>query len=221
MIHYAIWFLIAGTTLFIVIFFARFIDWKRYPMEGTVLFFGKLGQGKTYGMVRECQFAFRYGIPVYSNIPIKPCIEGADFHLLDAADIIPLMRKERGEDEPDIVVALDEAWILFDSYLMLKMDRNMRVDLASLRKNRISLYMTAQRVTSVHKAARELINYFMKCETISIFGFRVFRLTPYDLSGSGELRDDPDEDSQRYFFSNSIAGSYDTMRSIRKMFLVE
>jgi len=193
------------------------------------IYFGQLGQGKTYGMTRDVYRALKAGDDVFCNYDLNiPAYQSQITKLAPEDVLLKFHATDYSKKGKRVVFALDEGWLLFDSYLMTKMDLKMRTKLASMRKHRISLFVTSQRVSAVHKAARDLCNEFWRCDTFGFGTLRIFRMAQFELDGAGNLNFNVGDNGKAramqtkiYLYRSKIASLYDTMQSIDMMFEVE
>jgi len=184
------------------------------------VYFGQLGQGKTYAMTRQVYKELKQGSDVYSNYYLNfPKYKKQIFYIGNEMKIFEQLNYAK--ENKKAVVALDEGWILFDSYLSTKMDLKMRVKLASLRKHKIDLFITTQRVSALHKSARDLVNEFWRVGTLNFGITRGFRFVQYELDGAGNLNFDEPMKTEMCFLRSKIAKNYDTMQTIDDMFFVD
>ncbi len=184
---------------------------KRLDIEhGIYCYCGRLGQGKTYTMVKDLVRRLNQGYVVYCNFTINWA--GYDqrknpFSLLCGA--LGLKRKfvkypvtnlrKMPTDENwhsefgklrNCIVAIDEAYILFDSYQMSKMPMYQRLNILQTRKFDRSIWYTTQRPTNVHVIMRGMTNVFYRCEkwNFPVIPITLFARDEYDL-GSDETLD--------------------------------
>jgi len=185
------------------------------------IYFGQLGQGKTYAMTRQVFSELRQGNDVYLNYFLDvPKYQDQIFYIPSSKIVEVFQSLNYSRKKQKAVVALDEGWILFDSYLSTKMDLAMRVKIASLRKHRIDLLLTTQRVSALHKSARDLVNEFWQVSTLNYFFARGFRFVQYELDGASNLDLQNPMQTEMCFLRKKIADSYDTMQTIDEMFSV-
>ena len=112
-------------------------------LEGLNIFVGGMGAGKSYGMTRQIYEAWQKGCMVLSPMKLKPPKKYAHlYRKISAFEIWGIMETEY---EKDTVLALDEGWIVFNSYVKTKLPLDVQIDIMSCRKNRLHVYLTAQR----------------------------------------------------------------------------
>jgi hypothetical protein len=169
---------------------------------GIFCYFGRLGSGKTYAMVRDILDFLEKGHVVYTNIKID--WDGYEEKVTPLRKFLYRIGKkkyfvrypksnlryiatdeqfhERFEKLKDCIVALDEAYVLFDSYQMTKMPLRQRMAILHTRKARRSILYTSQRITSVHKELRNMTNVFYQCDKVKLpfIGWR-FRRVEHEL----------------------------------------
>jgi len=245
LLHYAsyglpvFWFFVF---LFVVRFFLRLFSGgaKASDLEhGIYCYFGRLGQGKTYSMVRDLLRALDKGAIVYASFKIN--WHGFDerrslFKVVLAAlglkrnfveypptnlRYLPVdeswhrnFAALRGSPTSPIIVAVDEAPVLFDSYQMAKMPLFQRAAINQTRKFFRSIWYTTQRPTAVHVVMRAMTNVFYRCEKWNILGSTFFARDEFDLTTG----DEPDYENRLsrklYLASKRYFNAYDTYETI-------
>ena len=133
-------------------------------------YFGKLGQGKTYGLAQHAIKELEAGRIVYSNFfidwqgkpakkigkrIIKPAIPKSNFRAFKSVE--EFMEMENA------FVALDEGWIYFDSYSLTKFPIEIRMKILQSRKDGLDIAYTSQRPEQVHVSLRAMTNEYYEC----------------------------------------------------------
>lgn len=213
-------------------------EWAYIETYGVTLFFGNRGKGKTYGMVKELVDRVKQGHDIYVNFDLK--VEGHQHQIVripfsQVQETFMLINYAKRPDSKIAVLGLDEGWAMFDSYEGTRLKKALRIKFISLRKHRMEVYMTAQRVSSVHKALRDVINEFWSCSYITFkwIGMpwlRLFKEELYELDGMGNLnmyqanakgKNIALLDVRRFWMKRKIAKAYDTMEDIGEMMDIE
>jgi len=207
--------------------------------HGLYCYFGRLGQGKTYAMVRDLIRALDGGAIVYASFQLN--WSGYDerrnvFKIFLAAvglkrefleypasnaRFLPVSEKWheefgalKGSREHPIIVAVDEAPVLFDSYQMAKMPLYQRININQTRKFFRSVWYTAQRPSAVHVVMRAMTNVFYRCEKWNILGGTFFARDEFDL-GADDAPDFENRLSRKlYLASKRFFDAYNTYETI-------
>lgn len=184
--------------------------------KGLVVFNGNMGAGKTYGMVREVFCAWNEGIHVFSIMSLYPPEKYKKlYHKISVWDVEKFL--ETAWEYP-VILVLDEGWILFDSYVLTKLELETRIQIVSARKHNINIYLTSQRFMAVHTALRELVDTVRYCESYSFLFFQLHRNLKYEIkNGTGQLSDES-SGAEIFFFRRKIANCYNTLETIWDMF---
>jgi len=162
-------------------------DLSTWPdVEGSIdLIFGGLGSGKTYAATADILHDLEQGKVVYATWPVD--FRGYDeryhwfklllaffglkrrFYAFDSSNFhyVPLTAPdfmERFALSTDCVWYVDEAYAVIDSYVKNKMSLAQRFSIYGTRHFNRRLVLVAQRPTSIHVAARAMVNRFYRCE---------------------------------------------------------
>lgn len=170
--------------------------------HGIYCYYGRLGQGKTYAMVRDIIRILNKGAVVYTNFTIN--WDGYDqrrnpfliflaaiglkhrFISYPATNLRQMATDEKWHEKfgnlKNCIVAIDEAYVLFDSYQMSKMPMSQRLNILQTRKFDRSIWYTTQRPTSVHAVMRGMTNVFYRCEKWNVPFFTLFARDEFDLA---------------------------------------
>ena len=196
---------------------------KRLDIEhGIYCYCGRLGQGKTYTMVKDIIRQLNRGMVLYCNFTIN--WNGYDERknplsmFLGALGIkrnfvkypVTNLRKMPTDENWHVefgklrncIVAIDEAYILFDSYQMAKMPMSQRLNILQTRKFDRSIWYTTQRPTNVHVVMRGMTNVFYRCEKWNAPFLTLFARDEFDL-GSDETLDIENRLSRRLYWGES------------------
>jgi hypothetical protein len=204
--------------------------------HGIYCYFGKLGQGKTYAMTSDVIEYLNQGNVVYANyhidwkgFSVKPSVltlyayyflgksydqvfyPPTNFRYVETDEKFMSFFAQQG----NAIFAIDEAYMLFDSYLSNKMSLKDRASVLQCRKYSRTLLYTTQRPESVHVTLRSMTNIFYACDRINLplLGL-IFRRREY------EMQNDMIDTSQKpvytkvYRFNSGVAASYDTKQLI-------
>jgi len=231
---------------FLLVFVGRLVVWyfsggvQASDLEhGIYCYFGRLGQGKTYALVRDLLRALDSGAVVYASFRINwtgfderrsyfnvfLALLGLKRRFIEypATNLRTLAVDDnwhtnfallRGSHDVPIIVAVDEAPVLFDSYQMAKMPLSQRVAINQTRKFFRSIWYTAQRPTAVHVVMRAMTNVFYRCEKWSLLGGTFFARDEFDLDAT----DSPDYENRLsrklYLAQKRFFDAYDTYETI-------
>jgi len=162
---------------------------------------GLPGSGKTYGLVLEAVRAVNQGRNVYSNFDIN--IEGIS-RIRGFSDLVKVRNG---------LVILDELNLWFPSRLWQSIPPEILSLWAQSRKRGIDLVYSTQHLDRIDKVIREVTNYVIRCNSISIFGLQFFIYSTYQP-------EDWDKQNRRSLghrivrFRQSVASLYDTYQII-------
>jgi len=183
---------------------------KRLDIEhGIYCYCGRLGQGKTYTMVKDLVRRLNQGHVVYCNFTINwggfdqkkspiALLFGAiglkkKFVKYPSTNLRKMPTDENWHSEfgklTNCIVAIDEAYILFDSYQMSKMPMYQRLNILQTRKFDRSIWYTTQRPTNVHVVMRGMTNVFYRCEkwNVPLIPLTLFARDEFDLASDETL----------------------------------
>lgn len=203
-----------------------------HPAEhGLFLYYGRLGQGKTYAMTSDIIEDLQRGGVWYVNYPIY--WQGYDesknvIRLIFAA--FGLVRKfyvfthenlhylpidehfhDRVEKITDAKIGIDEGYVAYDSYEMAKLSLQKRKTILHARHYDRSFYITTQRPTSIHATLRGNINRFFRVQKLLLpFGIVLFKREEFDLGKDESVDEDNRLSIKWYFGSKKIFAMYDT-----------
>lgn len=160
-------------------------------------YFGKLGQGKTYALAEHALNALVSGRIVYSNFYIdwnglpernilgykQPAVPKSNFRKFGS--LPDLMNMENA------LIALDEGWIYFDSYVATRLPIETRMKILQSRKDGLDIAYTTQRPEQVHVALRAMTNEYYECvaDRIPFVRYPIFYRYTCDLVGTQIKRD--------------------------------
>jgi len=207
--------------------------------HGIYCYLGRLGQGKTYAMVRDLLRALDGGAVVYASFRINwnGFDERRSPFLIFLASIglkrsfveypqsnlrfLPVdanwhtaFGQLHGTSEAPIIVAVDEAPVLFDSYQMAKMPLEQRVNINQTRKFKRSIWYTTQRATAVHVVMRAMTNVFYRCEKWNLLGGTFFARDEFDLGSDDSPNYDERLSRKLYLAQKRYFDAYDTYETI-------
>lgn len=156
------------------------------PSEGEITqYYGRIGQGKTYGATADILDLLRRGNVVYANWRIN--WDGFDernsFLYVLLSVLLPWRKRlykfkkenlryipvdenfhSTFEKLTDCYVFLDEGHVVFDSYEMAKLSLARRASILHTRHFNRSICIISQRPTAIHVAMRANVNRFYKME---------------------------------------------------------
>jgi len=186
--------------------------------HGIYAYYGRIGQGKTYAMTADVLSALRNGRVVYTNYPID--WSGFDerfsfshlfvslfglknrFYEFYRDNLKHIEIDEHFHDRlgelTDCIVALDEGYVVMDSYEMAKMSMKKRKNVLHTRHFDRSIWYTTQRPNAVHVTLRAQTNVFYKITKIITWPFILFRRQEFDL-GSDDGVDETRPFSVKYY----------------------
>lgn len=202
------------------------------PDEGAVnLYYGRIGNGKTYAATADILNLLEKGRVVYANWHIQwDGYDERDSFLQRAMHFLFFRKrfyKFRAENlhyfNPDDVdvewlstltdceVFIDEGQWIFDSYEGTRFSKEKRRLILHTRHVNRSLNIISQRTQAIQVSARGQVNRFYKCEKRFSWPWLIFRRTEFqDMKG-----DDVDEDAEpistrSYFANKKVLNAYDT-----------
>jgi len=198
--------------------------------HGIYAYYGRIGQGKTYAMTADVIEALKQGRVVYTNYPID--WQGYDQReslLWLFLGILGIKRKyikfrpenlhriEIDEDFhdtlaglTDCIVALDEGYVVMDSYEMAKMSMKKRKNVLHTRHFDRSIWYTTQRTNAVHVTLRSQTNVFYKVQKLFSWPFVVFRRQEFDLSSDDSVNERDPLSTKLYLGKPYIFNAYNT-----------
>ena len=162
---------------------------------------GLPGTGKTYGLVLEALKGIKQERKVYSNFDIA--IDGI-VRIKGFSDLVKVR---------DGLVILDELNLWFPSRLWQSIPPEILSLWAQSRKRGIDLIYSTQHLDRVDKVIREVTNYVIRCNSVSLFSLQFFIYTTYQP-------EDWDKQNRRslgrriVLFRQSVASLYDTYQII-------
>lgn len=202
--------------------------------HGIYCYCGRLGQGKTYAMVRDVIRQLNRGVVVYTNFTIN--WDGFDqrqsplalffaylgikrnFVHYPATNLrflpVDSTWHEKFGKLKNCIVAIDEAYVLFDSYQMSKMPMSQRLNILQTRKFDRSIWYTTQRPTSVHVVMRGMTNVFYRCEKWNAPFITLFARDEFDLASDETLDVDHRLSRKLYWGDKKFFGMYDTKQTV-------
>lgn len=208
---------------------------KRLDIEhGIYCYCGRLGQGKTYTMVKDLVRRLNRGNVVYCNFTINwvgyderlnplSILFGAlgikkNFVKYPGTNLKKMPTDENWHNEfgklRNCIVAIDEAYILFDSYQMAKMPMSQRLNILQTRKFDRSIWYTTQRPTNVHVVMRGMTNVFYRCEKWNAPFITLFARDEFDLASDETLDVDKRLSRKLYWGENKYFNMYNTKETV-------
>lgn len=198
--------------------------------HGIYAYYGRIGQGKTYAMTADVIEALNTGKVVYTNYPIdwsgyserkdwRLCFLGLlglkrDFYKFSADNLRSIEIDEDFQKNfsklTDCIVAIDEGYVVFDSYEMAKMNMTKRKNVLHTRHFDRSIWYTTQRPTNIHAVMRANTNVFYRCKKVLESPLVVFKREEFDLTGDNVNEDTRPLSRKWYIGKGSIFRAYDT-----------
>jgi hypothetical protein len=206
-------------------------------IEGSIdMIFGGLGAGKTYAATADMVRQLQNGALVYSTWKVD--FKGLDqrknpwllllamfgirykFYSFPAQNFhyVPLtdpdfMKKFR--ESTDCIWYVDEAYAVIDSYVKNKMSLSDRFSIYGTRHFNRRLILVAQRPSSIHVAARAMVNRFYRCERPLPFLQKLLHLTIFVKTEYQDMIDenvdlDKPLSTKIYFGKKSIFKAYNS-----------
>jgi len=202
--------------------------------HGIYCYYGRLGSGKTYAMTRDIIDYLNDGNVVYANYSInwKGFDEKDDLMALFIAILglkrtfyhFPASNLRKIATDNDFhkvfgqlsscIVAIDEAYTLFDSYQMAKMPMSERLNILQTRKFDRSILYTAQRPTSVHVVMRGMTNVFYKCSRKDLPFCKLFNRMELDLASDENVDENNVISNKIYFGQKKYYNMYNTRETV-------
>jgi hypothetical protein len=198
--------------------------------HGIYAYYGRIGQGKTYAMTADIISALMKGKVVYTNYPIE--WEGFDqreFWPMHFFALFGLKRKffrfrkenlhhididehfhDKFAELTDCIVALDEGYVVFDSYELAKMSMKKRKNVLHTRHFDRSIWYTTQRPNAVHITMRSQTNVFFKVTKLWDTFFTIFRREEFDLGSDDGVDETNAFSTKLYLGKNQIFNAYNT-----------
>jgi len=192
--------------------------------------YGRIGQGKTYAMTADVIEALKLGRVVYTNYPIAwSGFDQADSMLWIFFGLLGIKWKyyrfktnnlkrieidenfhDRLSELTDCIVALDEGYVVMDSYEMAKMSMKKRKNVLHTRHFDRSIWYTTQRTNAVHVTLRSQTNVFFKVTKLLSWPFVVFRRQEFDLDSDDSVNESEVLSTKLYVGKQSIFNAYNT-----------
>jgi len=202
------------------------------PEEGSVnMYFGRIGNGKTYAATADILHYLSQGRVVYANWHIN--YEGFDerksfwhvfYKTLFFQKKFFVFPKENlhyfSPDEVDVEwmanltdceIFIDEGQWIFDSYEGRQFSKDKRKLILHTRHVNRSLNIISQRTQAIQVSARGQVNRFFKCEKKLSWPFLIFKRSEYqDMTGDDVDETEDPVDVKNYFASKKVLNAYDT-----------
>lgn len=202
------------------------------PKDGSVnMYYGRIGQGKTYSATADILELLSRGRVVYCNwrINYKGFDERKSFkhvffknlffrdnfyvfppdnlHYFDPDDVDVLFLSSL----TDCDVFIDEGQWIFDSYEGNKFSKEKRRLILHTRHLNRSLNIISQRTQAIQVSARGQVNKFYKCEKKMDFPFLIFKRTEYQDMKDNDVNEFADPISEKvYFASKKVMEAYNS-----------
>lgn len=202
------------------------------PDEGSVnLYYGRIGNGKTYAATADILKLLSRGRVIYANWQIN--WDGFDerqsfWHLfyktlflqkrffLFPKDNLRFFSPDDVTIEwlaslTDCEIFIDEGQWIFDSYEGTKFSKEKRRLILHTRHVNRSLNIISQRTQAIQVSARGQVNRFYKCEKKMSWPFLIFKRTEYQDMKGDDVDEDADPISEKtYFARKKVMEAYDT-----------
>jgi hypothetical protein len=208
--------------------------------EGSInLYYGKIGNGKTYNATADIIELLKQGKVVYCNWKIN--IENFDdresflitvfnlllgrkrFYKIPCAQNLHFFDPSDYQDHSELAewlsnlndchIFFDEGQDMFDSYEGTKFSKIKRRLILHTRHYHRTLNIITQRPTAIQVSARGNVNRFYKCEKLASWPWvRFARIEYQDMRGETVADDETDEpvSVKTYWAKNSIFNAYNT-----------
>jgi len=202
------------------------------PVEGGInLYYGLVGNGKTYNATADIIDLLKKGEVVIANWKIKiPDFDQRDswkhiiFHTFFFKKKFFKFPKENfhylNSDDIDLSalsklanchVFLDEGQWLLDSYEGTKFNKDKRKVILHTRHYNRTLNIITQRPTSIHVSARGNVERYYKCEKKMSWPFLIFRRTEFQDMTNETVDETKPISTKTYFASKLVLNSYSTL----------
>lgn len=193
------------------------------PKDASVnLYYGRIGNGKTYSATADILDLLRKGRVVYCNwhIDFSGFDERKSFiHVLFKFvfgrkrffSFPPENLKYFSPDDVDIEflskltdcdVFVDEGQWIFDSYEGTKFSKEKRRLILHTRHLNRSLNIITQRTQAIQVSARGQVNRFYKCEKVMSWPFLIFRRTEFEEMKDNDVDELSEPVSKKVYFAN-------------------
>jgi len=202
------------------------------PDDGTInLYYGRIGNGKTYAATADILEALERGDVVYANWHVQvPENDQRNSFFLLITGLFGLKRRyfrfpaenfhyfspddvdvEMLSGLTDCRVFIDEGQWIFDSYEGTRFSKAKRRLILHTRHCNRELNIITQRPTAIQVSARGNVNIFYKCEKrFELFGFKFFCRTEFQ-DMTGETVDETQPISRQWYFgSKRVYNAYNS-----------
>lgn len=202
------------------------------PVEGGInLYYGLVGNGKTYNATSDILDLLRKGDVVIANWKIKvPDFDQRQswlhilFHTIFFRKRFFKFPKENfhylNTDDIDLSelskyanchVFIDEGQWLLDSYEGSKFSKEKRKVILHTRHYNRTLNIITQRPTSVHVSARGNVERYYKCEKMLSWPFLIFRRTEFQEMVNETVDETKPVSTKTYFANKTVMNAYSTL----------
>jgi len=202
------------------------------PVQGAInLYYGHVGNGKTYNATADILDLLKMGDVVYANwkIDFKDFDERNSFWIILVKTIFFQKRffkypKENlhyfNPDDVDIEflgklanchVFIDEGQWILDSYEGTKFNKTKRKVILHTRHYNRTLNIITQRPTSIHVSARGNVERYYKCEKKLSWPFLIFRRTEFQDMTNETVDETLPLSTKTYFAKKEIMNAYKTL----------
>lgn len=198
--------------------------------HGLYAYYGRIGNGKTYAMTADVIEALKRGKVVYTNYPIDWSgykqresifwlflgVLGFKKNFIEfkADNLHRIEIDENFHDTlgtlTDCIVALDEGYVVMDSYEMTKMSLKKRKNVLHTRHFDRSIWYTTQRTNAVHITLRSQTNTFFKVTKLISWPFVLFRRQEFDLASDDSVNENEPLSTKFYIGKPVIFHAYNT-----------
>lgn len=201
------------------------------PSEGSVnMYYGRIGNGKTYAATADILELLSKGRPVYANwhinfdtfdqrnSPIHTLFNFLffrkryykfpkdNFHYFSPDDVdIEFLQKLT-----DCDVFIDEGQWIFDSYEGTKFSKAKRRLILHTRHLNRSLNIISQRTQAIQVSARGQVNRFYKCVKKLSWPFLIFSRYEYQDMKDNDVDETQQHGRKTYFANKRVLNAYDT-----------
>jgi len=210
---------------------------KVLPVDGSIdMIYGGLGSGKTYAATSDILSELDKGTVVFASWPVQwdgydertskfKLLLGVlglkkDYWRVDKSNFhyVPLSDErfmEKFMESTDCIWYIDEAYAIIDSYRKNKLSIQERFGIYGTRHFNRRLVLVCQRPSSVHVAARAMVNRFYKCArpfpmVQNWLRFTFFIKTMYEDMQDENVNEEKPLATKWYFGSKKVFKAYDS-----------
>lgn len=191
-------------------------------------YYGRMGTGKTYAMTRDVVSDLNRGKVVYANYRIDwngydeskylwfrfLHLFGRPFRCFPSSNLRRFSSVEQIKTIRNCVLALDEGYLYFDSYLKTSLKLGLRQAVLFARKHGVEIRYTTQRTSAVHVVMRSMTNVFYKLVKYKLPWGMLFVRYEYDLDSNENVDENKSYGVKMYMGDERLYGLYDTLGEV-------